>query len=267
MGKKFDFPHETLLAYLEDKKNVALRDELVELSIPVVERVAMFIVVKKKVWLPQHVDKDELFSEGLTLLTPIVECFNPPEYENISGVFSIHVSRRIHWRLLDYIRKERLSSRTTIDYALRFKAAFKECERETGYAPTLQEVAAKLGVSSVIAEEWRVLAMELGVRNTSINENLTRRPVYKSFSLHDMLVSALERMSEDQDAGFLALLPASLTEIERAIVISVYRDNKTMIEIGNAFGLSESRISQIFSGILPRIRAAYFERLRRENGE
>jgi DNA-directed RNA polymerase specialized sigma subunit len=40
-----------------------------------------------------------------------------------------------------------------------------------------------------------------------------------------------------------------------------------MHEIGGAFGLSESRISQMFSEILPRIRAAYFERLRKEDGE
>lgn len=268
MGSTFDFLHETLCAYLGDKADIGLRDELIERAIPLVEGVATFIVVKKKVWLPQHVDGDELFSEGLYVLTPIVEGFNPPERENLSGAFRIHVFQRTYWRLLDYIRKERLSSRTAIDYALRFKAAAEEYERETGFAPTLHEVAGKLGVSDDVAREWRVFAMELDVRNASIDaEFAVAGNANKSQSLHDILTSVPQRTPEERDEGFFALLPPSLTDIERAIVISMYRDNKPMVEIGRAFGLSESRISQMFSGILPRIRAAYFERLRRENGE
>ena len=82
-----------------------------------------------------------------------------------------------------------------------------------------------------------------------------------------MLVVTERETPEEQDAKFAALLPPSLTDIERAIVTSIYRDGKTMNEIGMAFGLSESRISQMFADILPRIRTAYFERLRKVNGE
>ncbi|MSR73719.1 MAG: sigma-70 family RNA polymerase sigma factor [Candidatus Pacebacteria bacterium] len=268
MGKKFDFPLETLRAYLEDKANIGLRDELIERAIPVVRRTAMLIVKRQRIWLPQHIDEDELVSEGLVQITPIVEVFNPPECKNLSGAFRIHVSRRMHWRLVDYIRDERLNSRTTMDHALRFKAAFKSFQEEAGYAPLLEDVASKLSISSEVAEEWRVLAMELDVRNVSIDQEFSVTNMrYKSFSLHDMLVDVPHQTLEERDVGFLALLPSSLRPIERAIIISVYRDNKTMFEIGSAFGISESRISQMFSDILPRIRTAYFERLRRENGE
>lgn len=267
MGKKFDFPHETLRAYLENKADVRLRDELVERAIPLVECTASLIVIRKRVWLPQHIDEDELISEGLAQLTPIVEEFNPPACDNLSNAFYVHVRTRTQWRLLDYIRDERLQSRTTIDHALKFKAAFGILEKEKGYAPTIGEVAQQLGVSSAIAEEWRILAMEIDVRNTSIDENFAcSRERNKPASLHEVLAGD-GTGAQDADAGFFALLPSSLTAIERAIIISVYRDNRTMLEIGNAFGFSESRVSQMFSSILPRIRTAYFKQLRKADGE
>lgn len=264
----FSFPHDALCAYLEDKANCALRDELIGMAIPVVERVALMIVYRKSAWLPQHVDGDELVSEGLMKLTPVVEEFDPPLRDNLSKAFYFHVAKRIYWRLLDYIRAERLISRSTMDHALRFKTACESLRRETGYAPMLTEIAKKLGISVAVAEEWRVSALELDVRNDSIDRQFSfSSGGHKSVSLHDVLVAPERETPEEQDARFTALLPPSLSDIERAIVISVYRDNKTMVEIGSAFSLSESRISQMFSDILPRIRAAYFERLRRESGD
>lgn len=268
MSTVLSFPHDTLYAYLEDKADCALRDKLVGVAIPVVEHVALRIVYRKGAWLPQHVDAEELVSEGLVKLTPIVEEFDPPVRDNLSKAFYVHITKRMYWRLLDYVRTERLTSRSTMDHALRFKAAYESLRSESGYAPTLVEIAKKLGIRVDVAEEWRVFALELDVRNDSIDRQLPfSRGRYKSVSLHDVLMTPTRETPEEQDARFTALLPPSLSDIERAIVISIYRDGKTMNEIGAAFGFSESRISQMFSGILPRIRTAYFMRLTREDGE
>jgi DNA-directed RNA polymerase specialized sigma subunit len=225
MGELPNFSHDTIHAYLEERGNTALRDELVEEAIPVVEHVAMLIVIRKKTWLPQHVDRDELFSEGLVKLTPIVEEFNPPFRKNLPSYFCVHVQRRVHWRLLDYIREERFNSRGAIRHALQFIATEKALRKAMGCSPTIGEIAEKLRISPEAAREWHVSSIEITVRNNSLDRKLhtsdKAETGNKDISLYGAIASVPQKTPEEQDAGFFALLPASLSDIERAIVISV----------------------------------------------
>jgi DNA-directed RNA polymerase specialized sigma subunit len=79
-----------------------------------------------------------------------------------------------------------------------------------------------------------------------------------------LIAAPYRKTLEEQDLDFDALLPSSLTALERAIITALFRDNKTMLEIGSAFGFSESRISQIFADVMPRIRVSYFARFRKD---
>ncbi len=263
MGTKKFVSHDMLATYLGNKNDIALRDEIVERSLPILETVANRVAFKKSRYLPPHVDEEDLYSQGLVELTPIIECFDPPAMECLDDKFNTHAYSRLVWRLMDYVRTARLMTRGEIDKGLRFKAAQNELRIELGNDPSLGEIAERLGIPHENIDSWHHAAQDTAVHTLSLSDEQFKRGDGGSVFRIDTIWDEPERHLP----AFEDLLPSSLSRIERVIVTSVYRDNKVMREIGDAFGLSESRVSQIFQEVLVRIRTAYFENLKRKDAE
>lgn len=253
MNRSRQISHDMLVAYLEDRTSVPLRDEIVEKSLPILEKTAQWVMCRKRPHAPSHIDEEELVSEGLIAVTPAVERFDPPKSAAIVELFIQHMRRCLRWRMLTHIRRERFMPRDAVKHAIRFKAAYDESFRETSVSPTLGELAAKLDISEADAAMLHYDAIAIGLRTISLYERVSRTDSDKNVAMLDT-IDAKEGISSDFDD----LLPKSLSKRERMIIICMYRDDMSQGDIAKALGITQSCVSLIYMGLIPRIRSAYF---------
>ena len=132
--------------------------------------------------------------------------------------------------------------------------ARKQVEAETGRPPLDAEIAAKMKLS---AEEFDKLKSEASAVNlVSLNKKWYETDSYKDVREVDILEDS---KGEDPTLGIqkrdvMRLVTKGLNRNERLIIILYYYEELTMKEIGSTLGLSESRVSQMHSSIVARLK-------------
>lgn len=224
-----------------------LRNELMEIYLPLVRYTADRISAK----LPSEVDVEDLVSAGTFGLVDAIEAFDLGR-----GVkFETYCSPRIRGAILDELRTMDWVPRLVRSRAHRLETVTKVLRAELGRLPSDDEVAERLGIGrseldKMVSDANTVLLVSLS-RNYVDHES--DRELQEIDVLEDRRSSdPVEEMSERdlRDA-----ITSSLTEIERLILVLYYYEEMTMKEIGATLDLSESRVSQMHSGILARLRA------------
>jgi RNA polymerase sigma factor FliA len=143
------------------------------------------------------------------------------------------------------------------------EAARKECEAEMGRPPTDQEIAAKMQLP---VEEFERMKSEASAVNlVSLNKKWYETDSYKDVREIDIIE---DTKGEDPTKGIqkrdlMRLVTKGLNRNERLIIILYYYEELTMKEIGTTLGLSESRVSQMHSSIVNRLK----DQLRRRQPE
>jgi len=233
-------------AYKEDPSRRDLRNRLVENYLPLVRFNA------ERVWsrLPDAVDLDDLISAGTFGLISAIESYDPDR-----GVkFETFCVPRIGGAMIDELRSMDWAPRMVRTQASRFKQAYKELENQLGRRPTETELAEHLGISTAEVER---LVLESNVA-TQISLHKTRRD--DDGSKEQAEIDVLEdRKSVDptrrlQKRDLMRLVTKGLNRAERLIVLLYYYEEMTMKEIGLTLGLSESRVSQMHSNIVERLK-------------
>lgn len=223
------------------------RDELIVKLLGLVKRVAL----EMREHLPAHVDVDDLVSAGTLGLMDAVRRFDSGKHVKIET----YARYRIRGAILDALRNLDTASRDMRKKNKKAEQVFRQLEAKLGRPATDAEMAETLRIS---LKEWYRTVQQLqsmGVewlRPTHMGE--TRRPdedelpavgQQSQFDLcyqeekRDLLNRALERVSER----------------ERLILSLYYERGLTMKEIGDELGIDESRVSQIHSVALQRLRA------------
>jgi RNA polymerase sigma factor for flagellar operon FliA len=228
-----------------------LRNRLVERYMPIVRNQAERFWAK----LPGGIELDDLISVGTVGLMDAIAA-----YDLSRGIrFEAFCPTRIHGAMVDELR-----SMDWVPRPIRFKAtklneACKILETQLGRKPHDQEVADHLGIS---AEELHQLYAETyRVNITSLDKTWPESDGSKDIREVDILA---DRRSEDPTErlakiDLIRAFTKGLTKTERLIVILYYYEEMTMREIGAALALSESRVSQMHSTIVERIKKMYQE--------
>jgi RNA polymerase sigma factor for flagellar operon FliA len=233
-------------AYRKDRSNKQLRNALIERFLPLVRYNA------ERVWakLPDGVDLNDLISAGVFGLMDAIEAFDLDR-----GVkFETYCVPRIRGAMLDELRTMDWVPRLVRSKASKLEAARKEAEAELGRPPTDQEVARKLGIP---LEEYEKLKSEASAVNlVSLNKKWYETDSYKDVREIDIIE---DTKGEDptrsiQKRDLMKLVTKGLNRNERLIIILYYYEELTMKEIGNTLGLSESRVSQMHSSIVNRLK-------------
>jgi RNA polymerase sigma factor for flagellar operon FliA len=134
------------------------------------------------------------------------------------------------------------------------EAARKKVEAETGRTPLDVEIAAKMELSIKEFEKHKNDASAVGL--VSLNKKWYETDSYKDVREIDILEDS---KGEDPTRGIqkrdlMKLVTKGLNRNERLIIILYYYEELTMKEIGNTLGLSESRVSQMHSSIVNRLK-------------
>ena len=227
--------------------DIESRNALMEHYRPLVQYAAVRLHSK----LPDKVEVDDLVSAGIFGLMDAIDAYDPAR-----GVkFETYCSPRIRGSILDELRSMDWVPRLVRARAHQLSKATQELELNLGRRPTEKETAEKLQLGKIEFERLRRDANAIGL--VSLTNSYGEGDGEKEVSEIDVIQ---DRKSEDplveaQKRDLKSLLTKGLTRAERLIIVLYYYEEMTMKEIGATLDLSESRVSQMHSSIVQRLKA------------
>lgn len=238
--------------------DVDARDRLVMAHVPLVKTVAQRLAQR----LPSHVETSELISVGVLGL---VEAAN--RYQPALGVpFEAFARRRIHGAMLDALRHLDWAPRSARRLRRETDAALANLRHQLGREPTEHEVAHALDMTPA---EFERAMEELRALDVA-----TLRPLDQTGPDGEALIDVAIDPEEGPMARFersqlntrLARAIQDLPERERQILALSYDEELTLAEIGQVLGVSESRVCQLRSLAVSRLRTTLAQHLPLEAG-
>jgi RNA polymerase sigma factor FliA len=226
-------------------KDPALRERLVEADLALVKYLAARIASR----LPKHLRLDDLFSAGLMGFLAAVEDYDPER-----GVsFSSYASHRIRGAIFDELRRLDWVPRSTRERMRNAQRAIDTLSRRLVRPPTDQEVAKELGIET---EAYRA---SLGKAITIVSLSAAGGSNTGEPSLMDSVEDATSpdpflTLAERERRAMLARLMDSLPKRERQVLALYYYEELTMREVGTALRVTESRVSQLHTSAVLRLR-------------
>ncbi|MDR2170122.1 MAG: FliA/WhiG family RNA polymerase sigma factor [Planctomycetaceae bacterium] len=226
-----------------------LRNRLVERYMPIVRNRA------ERIWarLPDGIELDDLISAGNFGLMDAISVFDPAR-----GIrFEAFCLPRIQGSIVDELRKMDWVPRIVRSKATKLNDAYKNLQIEHGRKPTDQEVAEYLNIS--VEELQQLYAETHNVNISSLDKSWGDNDGSKEIREIDVVP---DKRSEDPTERLAKIdvirnFTKGLTKTERMIIILYYYEEFTMREIGASLELSESRVSQMHSAIVDRIKKMY----------
>lgn len=224
------------------------RDELIMSHLPLVK----YLVGRISAKLPPHLDQQDLLSVAVVGLITAAERFDP----NRGIQFKTFAEKRIMGSIMDELRAQDWLPRTLREKYKRLEHEFSQLEQKLGRNPSSEEVAEAMGMD---LEKYFQLIEEV----------------------HSLSFMSLDDFQEDDDGGtfgFLNFLSdngtenpqnqmmakqllqslgeaiETLPEKERIVITLYYYEELNLKEIGEVLGLTESRISQLHSQAVIRLK-------------
>ena len=201
--------------------------------------------------LPDKVELDDLISAGIYGLMDAIDAFDPSR-----GVkFETYCSPRIRGSILDELRSMDWVPRLVRARAHQLSKATHSLEIQLGRKPTEKEIANELEVGM---EEFDRLQRDASaVSLVSLTNQYSDGDSDKDIREIDVIKDERSKspVIEAQKRDLKKLLTKGLTRAERLIIVLYYYEEMTMKEIGATLDLSESRVSQMHSSIIARLKA------------
>ncbi len=218
-------------------QRAADEDALIRENLPLVRKIAGSLHRQ----LPPNMEYDDLLQAGTVGLLEALRGFDPDR-----GVaFNTYANVRIHGAMLDEIRRSVWAPRSVFQKARRIDAVIRSLQNESGHKARPKEVARRLGMS---VDQFDELAREARFREFCQIDNVpesgwesgerTPPEVVEEERFTDDLVQAIDR----------------LPERERKILNMYYEQDMKLHEIGDAIGLTESRVCQLHKQAVIHIR-------------
>ena len=236
---------------LEDysrKKTPELREQLILEFAPLVKVVAG----RLSMYLGYNVEYDDLVGYGIFGLIDAIDKFDCLKEVK----FETYASLRIRGSILDQIRKMDWIPRTIRQKQKKIENAIREIEQDTGRGATDEEIAKKLGISEDEYTDWQSQMKITGL--VSLDEFVEQGSdvTQDSSSNHTTarFVSPEESVEKKELTKVLGEALDLLTEREQKVITLYYFEELTLKEIANILEVSESRISQLHTRALGKMR-------------
>jgi len=235
--------------------DASARERLVVAYSPLVK----FVAGRLGAGLPSHVEDADLISYGLMGLIGSIERFEPER-----GIkFETFAMTRIRGAIIDELRSLDWVPRSVRSRAREIEAAQAKLEHELQRAPSEEELAAKLGIDE---EELRTSLLEIA--NSSVYALDELWTISDSSGDSVSLLDTISDPRADDPQESLASSEvkdrltdgiSSLAEREQLVIALYYYENLTLREIGEVLGVTESRVSQLHTKAVMRLKSALQE--------
>jgi RNA polymerase sigma factor for flagellar operon FliA len=206
--------------------------------------------------LPAHVDEADLISYGLVGLISAIERFDLSREIK----FETYAITRIKGAIIDELRSLDWVPRSVRARAREIERANAKLEHKLHRAPTDEEMASELGMG---VQEFQDALLQIS--------NSTIAALDELWSVSDSSgdsVSLLDTLTDDRSPDPATVMDqtdlkdrvadaiARLPEREKLVVALYYYENLTLREIGEVLGVTESRVSQLHTKAVLRLKSA-----------
>lgn len=225
------------------------KDQLVQRFAPLVKRIAYHLMAR----LPSSVQVDDLVQNGMMGLLDAINRFEA----GMGAQFETYAAQRVRGAMLDGLRENDWLPRSLRRDFRRIEVAIAQLEQEFGRSPSEKELADSLDMS--LSEYQKMLQEARGYQLISFedmvedgDEDFLERhftddasepsKILEEQGLHQSLVQGIE----------------SLPEREKLMMALYYEQDLNLREIGEVMGVTESRVCQLHTQAVARLRARIF---------
>lgn len=224
--------------------DASARAELLERHLPLVRLLARKLAAR----IGGAVEVDDLVSAGTIGLIQALEGFDLSRPNS----FATYASRRVHGAMLDELRRRDWVPRSVRARARQLQRVSGKLESELGRAPAHHEVAAALAID--LPTYWSWLTTVDGASQVSLEEGPSGDVTELVQPFLTERADSLDEITREEQVDILAQALARLPERERIVLVLYFYEELNLREIAGILHLTESRISQIRSAALRRIR-------------
>ena len=213
---------------------------------PLVKRIAHHMMAK----LPASVEIDDVIQTGMIGLLDAVN-----RYEESHGAqFETYAAQRIRGAILDGLRQADWLPRSFRRDLRRIEGAIGKLEQRLGRAPTEQEVASALELK--LSEYQKMLQDARGYQLISFEDfNHAEGGDYLERHCEDHNATPLDALLDRKLREQLVKGIEGLPEREKVVMGLYYEEELNFREIGETLGVSESRVCQLHSQAIARLRS------------
>ena len=205
---------------------------------------------KLGIYLGYNVEYDDLVGYGTFGLIDAID-----KYDFDKGVkFETYASLRIRGAILDQVRRMDWLPRTVRQKQKKMDAAYQKLESENGRFATDEELAAELEISVDELSQWQAQTKAAGV--VSLDEYLeqgSENGIVGTVESEDF-AGPEKQMEQKTMKEVLVQSLESLTEKEKKVILLYYYEELTLKEISEVLEVSESRISQLHTKAIQKLR-------------
>ena len=229
----------------------ALRDRLILTYAPLVK----YVAGRLGSGLPAHVEEGDLVSYGLLGLIGAIERFDPDR----DIKFETYAIARIKGSIIDELRSMDWVPRSVRARARDIERTIAQLEARLTRAPTDEEIARSLGITE---EEFQDSLLEISRTSIAALDELWTSsshggdPVALIDTIEDpQAAEPQSAMAQTELREALGEAIARLPEREKLVVTLYYYEELTLREIGEVLGVTESRVSQLHTKAILRLKA------------
>lgn len=223
------------------------RDALLRQHIPLVRRIAHHMIAK----LPPNVELDDLIQVGMIGLTDALSRYDPGQ-----GVqFETFATQRIRGAILDELRNSDWLSRGARKGQKEIEQALHRSEQKLGRSPLESEIAEEMGLT--LADYQAMLAKVRGIQLVYIEDIRPAEDDADSFLDRHVVDDDADPLSQLRDQRLRSALVEAiekLPEREQYIMAMYYEHDMNLKEIAAVLGVTESRVCQLHSQAIARLR-------------
>lgn len=224
------------------------RDKLLEDNLYLVKIIAYQVAVN----LPPHIDVNDLIGAGTIGLIEAIDRFDTSK-----GVqFNTYASIRVRGAIMDELRSMDWMTRSMRDKSNQLEKAYVEVERRTGRPAEIEEVARVLEIST---EDLYTILGQVSALSVMSLEDM-------GIGHHDEGMDILECIKDPEGKDPMTIVKfnelkrkiaeavETLPEKEKLIISLYYYDELTLKEIGKVLSITESRVCQLHSQTMHRLK-------------
>lgn len=199
--------------------------------------------------LPSSVQVDDLVQAGMMGLLDALNHFE----DHHGAQFETYATQRIRGAMLDELRDADWAPRSVRRHARAIEQAMHQLQQALGKAPGEQQIADQLGVP--LAEYQEMLAEARGQQLVHYEDFENDSGENVSFNLADARPTPFQMLQDGGMRKALVGAVAELPEREKMVMAMYYQEDLNLKEIGAVLGVSESRVCQLHSQAVLRLRS------------
>lgn len=222
------------------------KDQLVQRFAPLVKRIAYHLMAR----LPSSVQVDDLVQNGMLGLLDAISRFEA----GMGAQFETYAAQRVRGAMLDGLRENDWLPRSLRRDFRRIEVTIAQLEQEFGRQPSEKELADALGMS--LGDYQKMLQEARGYQLISFEDMVEEGDDdYLERHLADHSSEPLKVLEDDNLRRQLVRGIEALPEREKMMMALYYEQDLNLREIGEVMGVTESRVCQLHSQAVARLRA------------